>query len=285
MSGRAATPDGLLIACSTLGIAAIVGGLLVDPHKRSQLAKSIVIPRLGWWPMMIGYASLGGALLAKGPVGLILPMLVVHVWWLMVQRPSVDSLQLPPQRWKRAALRVWNIFQPRQLIEAILSLRTVPGVCLAIAIAAPWYIAVGVATDGEFIAEFLWRHNVSRAVSSMEGHDGGILFYPIALLVGTFSVVVVVNTDRVVGRSRQTSRRCGSHFGDAGRGLDHGDRRCLYLRQYETAQLYHVVLSRCGLIVGGFMKDFAASVRMPSRGWRTLAGAVAVTVAFCMATD
>ena len=26
-------------------------------------------------------------LLAKGPVGLILPMLVVHTWWLMVQRP------------------------------------------------------------------------------------------------------------------------------------------------------------------------------------------------------
>lgn len=38
------------------------------------------------------------------------------------------------------------------------------------------------------------------------------------------------------------------------------------------------------LLVGGFLKDFSANVRMPSRGWRTLAGAVAVTVAFCMAT-
>lgn len=284
MSGRAATPDGLLIACSTLGIAAIVGGLLVDPQKRSQLAKSIVTRRLGWRPMMLGYAALGGALLAKGPVGLILPMLVVHTWWLMVQRPSVDSLQLPAQRWKRAVLRVWNIFQPRQIVEAILSLRTLPGVCLAIAIAAPWYIAVGVATDGEFIVEFLWRHNVSRAVSSMEGHDGGVLFYPIALLVGTFPWslwLIPIVWWGIRAKRRGAAARTSVTLAAVWISVT------VVAFTFASTKLPSYITScypGVALIVGGFLKDFAASVRMPSRGWRTLAGAVAVTVAFCMAT-
>lgn len=104
----------------------------------------------------------------------------------MVQRPALDSLQLPKARWKRIYLRVFNIIQPRQIMGVLSALRTIPGVCLAVTIAAPWYVAVGMATDGQFLVEFLWRHNVGRAVSSMEGHDGGVLFYPLALLVGTF---------------------------------------------------------------------------------------------------
>lgn len=38
------------------------------------------------------------------------------------------------------------------------------------------------------------------------------------------------------------------------------------------------------LIVGGFLKDFSASVRMPSRPWRTLAGGIAIAVAIGLAS-
>ncbi len=284
MSGRAATPDGCLIACSTLGIAAIVGGLLVEPNKRSQLATTIMQSRLGWKWMCLGYAALGGALLAKGPVGLILPMLVVHTWWLMVQRPAVDSLQLPPQAWKRLLLRIWNVFQPRQILRAVLALRTLPGICLAVAVAAPWYIAVGVATDGEFLVEFLWRHNVSRAVSSMEGHNGGMLFYPIALLVGTFPwslwlIPIVwwgIRAKRRGAASRTMVTLAAVWISVTVIAFSFASTK---LPSYITSCYPGVAL-----LVGGFLKDFAASVRMPSRGWRTLAGAVAVTVAFCMAS-
>lgn len=234
--------------------------------------------------MLIGYAALGGALLAKGPVGLILPMLIVHTWWLMVQRPSVDSLQLPPERWKRAALRIWNVVQPRQVIEAVRSLRTVPGVCLALAIAAPWYVAVGIATDGEFIVEFLWRHNVSRAVSSMEGHDGGILFYPLALLVGTFPWslwLMPIVWWGIRAKRRGAAARTSVTLAAVWITVT------VVAFTFASTKLPSYITScypGVALLVGGFLKDFAASVRMPSRGWRTLAGAVAVTVAFCMAT-
>lgn len=284
MAGRAATPDACLIACSTLGIAALVGGLLVEPRSRSKLASSIVTRRLGWGWMGLGYAALGMALLAKGPVGLILPLLVVHTWWLMVQRPALDSLQLPSQRWKRAVLRVWNVFQPRQIIEAILSLRTLPGVLIAIVIAAPWYVAVGVATDGEFIVEFLWRHNVSRAVSSMEGHNGGLLFYPIALLIGTFPWslwLIPIVWWGIRAKRRGAASRTAVTLAAVWISVT------IVAFTFASTKLPSYITScypGVALIVGGFLKDFAASVRMPSRGWRTLAGAVAVTVAFCMAT-
>ncbi len=284
MAGRAATPDGCLIACSTTGIAAIVGGLLVAPNKRSQLAKSIINPRLGWRWMILGYAALGGALLAKGPVGLILPLLIIHTWWLLVQRPSVNSAQLPTQRWKRAVLRVWNVFQPRQVWQALLALRTLPGICLALAIAAPWYVAVGIATDGEFIVEFLWRHNVSRAVSSMEGHQGGIFFYPLALLVGTFPWslwLIPIVWWGIRAKRRGAASRTAVTLAAVWIGVT------IVAFTFASTKLPSYI-TPCypgvALIVGGFLKDFAASIRMPSRGWRTLAGAVAVTVAFCMAT-
>ena len=57
---------------------------------------------------------------------------------------------------------------------------------LALAIACPWYIWVGVRTDGAWLRGFFIEHNVGRAMSAMEGHSGGWWFYPLASLVGLF---------------------------------------------------------------------------------------------------
>lgn len=284
MAGRAATPDACLIACSTVGIAAIVGGLLIEPALRSQLATSILKPRLSTRWMLVGYAALGGALLAKGPVGLVLPLLIVHVWWLLTQRPALEVGQLPSIGWKRACYRLWNTFQPRQVFSAMSALRTLPGVCLALAIALPWYVAVGVATDGQFIVEFLWRHNVGRAVSSMEGHNGGLLFYPVALLVGTFPWslwLIPIAWWGIRAKRRGAAARTTVTLAVVWMMVT-----ILAFSAASTKLPSYITSCYPGvaLLVGGFLKDFSASVRMPSRGWRTLAGAVAVTVAFGMAT-
>jgi 4-amino-4-deoxy-L-arabinose transferase-like glycosyltransferase len=45
---------------------------------------------------------------------------------------------------------------------------------------------VHVRTDGAFTRGFFLTHNFSRATAPMEGHDGSILFYPAAILVGFF---------------------------------------------------------------------------------------------------
>src|SRR5262249_53153073 len=51
--------------------------------------------------------------------------------------------------------------------------------------ALPWYVWVGIETKGEFLAGFLWRHNVERGMSAMENHHGFPGYYLVVLLVGT----------------------------------------------------------------------------------------------------
>lgn len=195
MAGRAATPDACLIAFSTLGIAALVIACLSPspPYSSGRVA------RARWIPALFGYTMLGLAVLAKGPVGLLLPLVVVHVWWLICQRMqqidanlaiAANPYQLQSPAWNRwlwkPSVALWDTFNPLQCLRAVLALRTIPGVLLSLAAAAPWYIAVGLETNGEFLRGFFLEHNVGRAMGSMEGHSGSLLFYPVAFLVGTF---------------------------------------------------------------------------------------------------
>ena len=77
--------------------------------------------------------------------------------------------------------------QPGYVLNSILSCRPLLFTALTLAIAIPWYIAVGIRTEGVWLREFFWDHNIGRAVEPMEGHSGNFLvFYPAAILVGFF---------------------------------------------------------------------------------------------------
>lgn len=284
MAGRAATPDSCLIACSTLAIAALVGGLLIAPQNRSRLATSILRERLGWPWAILGYAALGAALLAKGPIGLVLPLMVVHTWWLVMQRRRLEAIELPRSRLGRLALRAWMVINPRHVWRSMVALKSLPGVCLALLVAAPWYVAVGLATDGEFLREFLWQHNVGRAVASMEGHNGSVLFYPAAILVGTFPWslwLIPILWWGIKAKRRGAAARTAVTLSGVWVGLT------IIVFTFASTKLPSYITScypGVALLVGGFLKDFAADVRMPSRVWRMIAGGVAVFVAIGLAS-
>ncbi len=188
MAGRAATPDACLIAFSTLGIAALVISSLAPspPYSSGQVGKA------RWILAMFGYTMLGLAALAKGPVGIVLPLAVVHLWWLICRRLQtvIETPAAANKTWLTAARQVcaeaWLTFHPLQCFRSVIALRTVPGLLLTLLAAAPWYVAVGVETNGQFLRGFFLEHNVGRALGSMEGHHGSILFYPVAFLIGTF---------------------------------------------------------------------------------------------------
>ena len=46
-------------------------------------------------------------------------------------------------------------------------MRPVTAVVVILAVAAPWYVWVGIRTDGEFLRGFFWQHNVARAVHTL----------------------------------------------------------------------------------------------------------------------
>ena len=55
-----------------------------------------------------------------------------------------------------------------------------------LAVAAPWYTAVSLRTDGAWLNGFFFIHNVGRFVAPMERHGGSVLLHPLAMLVGFF---------------------------------------------------------------------------------------------------
>lgn len=198
MAGRAATPDALLIATSTLGIAMLVVGSIAPSSPFS----SGNVRSTRWIYAAAGYTCLGFAALAKGPVGIVLPLAVVHLWWIINKRLESVTLELWNNNHQGTTVRLprasmfhllksiliesWHCFNPLNCLRSVMALRTIPGLLLTLLVAAPWYVSVGLETDGAFLRGFFIDHNLGRAMNSMEGHRGSIFFYPVAFAVGIF---------------------------------------------------------------------------------------------------
>ncbi|MHB1425214.1 MAG: ArnT family glycosyltransferase [Gemmataceae bacterium] len=110
--------------------------------------------RGGLWLLGAG-AACGLGMLAKGPVALVLPMATTLIF-LLIHR------------------------EPRRVLDA----RLLAAGLLFFLIAAPWYVWVGVETKGEWLASFFWKHNVERAVGTLENHGGPFFYYGLVVLVG-----------------------------------------------------------------------------------------------------
>jgi 4-amino-4-deoxy-L-arabinose transferase-like glycosyltransferase len=106
-----------------------------------------------WW-FWCGLSS-GVAVLAKGPVGLLLPGAVVFCFLL----------------WQG---------QLRRLLDVRLAL----GILAFLVVAAPWYVWVGLETKGLWLLGFWRTHNQNRFLAAMENHSGTPFYYLLALILG-----------------------------------------------------------------------------------------------------
>ncbi|MFM2097277.1 MAG: Undecaprenyl phosphate-alpha-4-amino-4-deoxy-L-arabinose arabinosyl transferase, partial [Planctomycetota bacterium] len=199
VASRAATPDSSLIFFVTASVGAFVLGvfpnrqatgeaLAAKAGAESQIASPGILSLAAedWrisLPAAIGvYGMMAMAVLAKGPVGLVLPAAIIGLF-VAIARSEVLRGSEPATSWFANVVRVLS---PMHLLGCAIRLRPVAALIVVLLIAAPWYIAVGVRTDGEFLRGFLWEHNFSRAMESREGHGGGLWFYPLAILAGFF---------------------------------------------------------------------------------------------------
>jgi 4-amino-4-deoxy-L-arabinose transferase-like glycosyltransferase len=139
-AARFANPDSLLNFCTVLTLTIFWLGLA---------------ERRWWWFALLGIAT-GLAVLAKGPVGIVLPGGIITLFLI----------------WERR----WNIAWDRRWFLAFWSF---------VLTALPWYIWVGIETKGEFLWGFLWQHNIERGATAMEDHHGFPGYYLVVLLIGT----------------------------------------------------------------------------------------------------
>lgn len=174
VAGRAATPDSLLIFCVTLAMLAYV--LFAFTGKDGGY-----FPQPLWQGALI-YGAMGLAVLAKGPVGLVLPTAIIGMFLLIQRLPERE----PSKHLSGRLLAIFRPFHIPNFLTTCISMRPLLAIGMVLLVAAPWYIAVGVKTDGAFLREFFLTHNLDRATSSMEGHRGGPWYYPLAMLLGFF---------------------------------------------------------------------------------------------------
>lgn len=186
VAARAATPDSVLIFCVTLALAAFVLGEFPASTTGREWRRPL---RMGTALGM--YAAMGLAVLAKGPVGAVLPTAVVGMYLLIARLPEMAGSYAGSEWNSRSVLAAFlkrgaATFAPGHFLRTFWALRPFTAVAVILAVAAPWYVWVGARTDGEFLAGFFWQHNLARAMSTFEGHRGGPWFYPVAVSVGFF---------------------------------------------------------------------------------------------------
>jgi 4-amino-4-deoxy-L-arabinose transferase-like glycosyltransferase len=140
--GRAASMDMLLAATVTASIG--LGGL-----RLLGMAGPRALP--------VAAAFAGLATLAKGPLGLVLPLLVL------------GGLILATRQWRLA----------RELVSPL-------SIAAFVVVAAPWYIAILVDQGQHFIDVFVLDHNLQRFTSTIHHHPGPFWYYLPILLAGLF---------------------------------------------------------------------------------------------------
>ena len=226
--GRAATPDSTLIFFVTTSLAVYVYG--VFPPREAGAAgvvESRHPPRLfpdRWLIVGFMYGLMGVAVLAKGPVGFLLPTAVIGMFLLMMRLPSVDSRDsksIPADatrrtRWFRRGRHFGRTllrpFAPVHFLRTCWSMRLITATGIVLAVALPWYLWASMRSDGQWAWRFLMDENLGRALEPKENHSGSVFYYPVAIMAGFFPWSVFLVT-AVVGAvaavRRRDSCRCG----------------------------------------------------------------------------
>ncbi len=141
-----------------LGYAAAITLGLVAYHR----AESLVGAR-AWWLRVAAFACFGVAILGKGPLGVLLPGLILTCWHL----------------WNREWLRV---------------LWLAPLALVSLAVALPWYLVLCERLGTDFVLRELFLQNLDRFGESKRGHGGKGFFYYLTRLppdLGLWTVVIL----------------------------------------------------------------------------------------------
>jgi 4-amino-4-deoxy-L-arabinose transferase-like glycosyltransferase len=185
VASRAATPDAPLIFFSTLALAFYVWGTTERGSQNQSAEPGFVrLFPVGWRIPVLMYAAMGMAVLAKGPIGLVLPTAVIGMS-LLIRRLPAQSGAIP-SGWDNSILHLFRPFAPRHFLATCWSMRPILAIVMVVAVALPWYLWVHFRTEGAWTAGFFLKHNLERATRAMDGHNGGFLFYPLALIIGFF---------------------------------------------------------------------------------------------------
>lgn len=152
--GRAAIMDSLLTLALTVGLGAYA-------------IYATVRPSLYW--LVIAFTAFGAAVLTKGPIGIVLPVLVIGSFHFLARFCHPFDGRLDGRR----------IFVP---VRA----HMVVSVVFFLVVVVPWQAAILQTLGWEYVEVFLFQHNVDRFLTTVHRHPGPFYYYLPILTVALF---------------------------------------------------------------------------------------------------
>ncbi|HLJ11376.1 MAG TPA: glycosyltransferase family 39 protein, partial [Planctomycetaceae bacterium] len=147
-----------------------------------------------WRTYMLVYASMGMAMLVKGPIGVVLPAGVLGVFQLWKRSPGRLSERVVATgfvSWTIALFqRTLALLSPSHVVRTIWSMRPLTALATILLVAGPWFAAVAFKTNGEFLSSFFGIHHFHRFTATMDNHGGPPGYYLLAICVGFFPWII-----------------------------------------------------------------------------------------------
>jgi 4-amino-4-deoxy-L-arabinose transferase-like glycosyltransferase len=217
VSARAATVDSALTLATLLAILCFAFGGIAKRRTSDNPPEPTpglpdYVPRS--WISWVGvYACLGVAVLAKGPIGLLLPAAGIGLFLMVMNqlhRPPAESSTgiLPVLRGHRLEAcatpimnnpgsrklgrwvdgLVWSarLFSPGNFLRSLWQTRPLTGIAVTVAVALPWFVLVDQRTHGVWIQQFLADFNMRPFTQVFLGHRGPFWYHVPAILIGFF---------------------------------------------------------------------------------------------------
>ncbi len=233
VSARAATVDSALVFVSTLALLCFVAGFRVqgsgfgvqdsgDGNDGSETVHKFAICNLQFaictkslvqfGLFVLLYACLGVAVLAKGPVGFLLPMAALGFFLMIVNSRRETNATGAASRtigWKAKCLSILDTLRPVNFLKSLWQLRPITGAVVILCVALPWYILVGLRTDGLWLQQFFAKFNLRPFMQPILGHSGPFWLHIPYLLVGFFpwSVFIGPTIIETIRRIRDGDQR------------------------------------------------------------------------------
>jgi len=154
--GRTGVSDMLLVGCMCSALLAFFLGYTLEEQREQAEFSTVSASRFPNKWYLTFYVLIALAILAKGPVGIVLPALIVGCFGLYLGNFR--------QLWRE--------------------MRPVSGILIILAIALPWYIFVILANGQTYIDSFFGYHNFQRFTGVVNKHSAPWYFYFFVVLVG-----------------------------------------------------------------------------------------------------
>jgi 4-amino-4-deoxy-L-arabinose transferase-like glycosyltransferase len=150
--GRTGVSDMLLTGCMASALLCFFLGYAGNKEQEITNTQSLFPNK--WY--LAFYVLIAGAILTKGPVGIVLPGLIVFAFLLYVGK----------------------------LREVLQEMRFFVGMLIVVGLSAPWYLLVTWRNGWNYINSFFGYHNLERFTEVVNGHSAPWYFYFLVVLLG-----------------------------------------------------------------------------------------------------